>query len=92
MSQETVTDHIKNRNWPKLELGRIMQNAAEAGSETKRLIKPDPNAIHGEHRQLVVNGLRAIANGDYGPDYHGVTPSQAENLLDYYEWPLDPAA
>ncbi len=89
MSRENVTSITRARNWPRMEMGVIMQTAAEAGSETKRLIEPDPSAIHGEHSGLVISGLRAIYSGQYGEDYHGVVPSQAGNLLDYYEWPRE---
>lgn len=76
-------------NWPKHEMGVLMQIAAEAGSETKRIIEPDPAAVRGDHRDIVVGGLRAIAAGEYGPDYHGIVSSQAANLLDFFEWPLE---
>lgn len=73
--------------------GVVMQIAAEAGSETKRLIEADAGVIQGgPHRDLVVNGLRNIANGYYGEDYHGVSQVQAEDLLHRYEWPLEAEA
>lgn len=89
MSRENVISITEARNWPLMEMGVIMQTAAEAGSETKRLIEPDPYAIHGEHRDLVISGLRAIYSGQYGNDYHGVVSSQAGNLLDHYQWPRE---
>lgn len=78
----------ESRNWPAMEMASILQIAVEAGSETKRLVEPDPGMIRGPHRDLAVSGLRAIAAGQYGDDYHGVNTSQAANLLAHFEWPL----
>ncbi len=69
-----------------------MQLAAEAGSETKRLIEADADAINGPHRMIVVNGLRRIARGEYGQDYHGVKPPQATDVLNRHEWPIEAEA
>ena len=74
-----------------LDPGVRMQLAAEAGSETKRLIEADPNAINGPHREIVVNGLRLIARGEYGSDYHSITPAEAEDILNDHEWPVEAA-
>lgn len=92
MPNANISSIVEKRNWPLMEMGRIMQLAVEAGSETKRLIEPDPTAINGEHRDLAVGGLRQIASGRYGKDYHGVNTSQAANVLHYFEWPLEAEA
>ncbi len=92
MSKEKVVSITEARNWPLMEMANVLQSAAEAGSETKRLIEPDHRAVQGPHRDLVVGGLRAIAAGRYGDDYHSIKPSQAANLLDHFEWPLEAEA
>ncbi len=79
-----ITQAVRIDNLVFNEMGVIAQLAAEAGSNTKPLIESDPTAIHGEHHDLIVNGLRAIASGRYGKDYHGIRPSQANGLLSFY--------
>lgn len=64
-------------------LGIVYQIAAEAGSETKRIIPGNlqPDALHGEYGGLIVKGLMNIAGRPEGSDCHGVTPDEAAAVL-----------
>ena len=63
-------------------VGSIMQRVAEAGSDTKRVISPDPYALRGPYRELILNGLHAIASGKFGDDYHGISTSLVSEFLE----------
>jgi hypothetical protein len=66
--------------------GPVIQLAAEAGSDTKRLVPAELSSINDVNgcRDLVMGGLEAIASGKFGENgYHGVTPNEAAGLRSY---------
>jgi hypothetical protein len=68
------------------EIESIIQIAAEAGSDTKRLVEPSLDALV-DHRSLVLSGLSNIAAGKFGTDYHGIDRERAEQLRTYFTHP-----